>query len=119
METATTYYINKLLWTDVKSWRVWNIDGKKAKAIEVCKRPVGLICIPGGFVGHFPNCGEAYANSNDIYEEGKPFDIEERNGVWGYWYHDGTLTKTGRYRKHFEKMGKLETKCRYYRDENF
>lgn len=156
-----TMFINKLIWTDVNSYKVFDIQGNHAKAIRVKKNPNMdyMTFIPGGFVGHYPEQHDAYRFSNDIVEEGEAFDIECRKGIWGHWRYDGFvffgitaegverqmahsakvgnlceayqdedgtftiriffLTKTGKKKRTFHKLGVLEEECRYFYDHNF
>ena len=154
-------YINKMLWTDIESYRVTNINGKTATAVRVVKNPnkEHMQFIPGGFVGHYPNQHDAYRFSNDIVECGEPFQIEQHRGVWGRWRNEGyvffgvsaenverqkqmseemgdrceafleddgtytiritQLTKSGKPKRTFEKLGQLEEHCKYFYDHNF
>lgn len=125
-------FINVKLYSDVESYLVYNIKGKKAKAIHVMKN-----------------------DENEIVPFGPVFDIEERNGIWGFiqkklilslvdrdltetgihTMEQGVIegvvdktdtgyalyekTKSGRIKKCFLKLGTLEDECKYYFDEQF
>lgn len=78
-------FINRRIYTDVESWKVLEVNGDTATIVRVRKNPVGLIHIPFGFCGYSPNQFEAFQNSNDIVEEGEPFEVIRRKGVWGRW----------------------------------
>ena len=155
-------FINHRIYTDIESYRVFDINGKTAKAVRVKKNPNPeyMDFIPGGFVGHYPNQHDAYRYSNDIVDDGVPFDIIQRkDGVWGRWVidhltfyglneegverqkahsesrgdrvdvrleDDGTytvhiifLTKSGKPKRYFDKLGYLEEHSKYFYDHNF
>ena len=155
-------YINHRIYTDIESYRVFDINGNTAKAVRVKKipNPEYMDFIPGGFVGHYPNQHDAYRYSDNIVDDGVPFEIvRHKNGMWGYWSldsitfygineegverqktfakerghkldtkleEDGTytmrlvlLTKTGKPKRVFVKLGYLEENCYYFYDHNF
>ena len=81
-----TQYINTKIYTDVKSYRVFDIDGKHAKAIEVEKRITPKM-VAGGFSAICLN-NDDFNKTSEVFdvEGAEAFDIELKNGVWGYWY---------------------------------
>lgn len=125
-------FINVKLYTDVESYLVYDIKGKKAKAVQVMKN-----------------------SDNEIVPFGPVLDVEERNGVWGFIQKklvlslldrdltesgihtmeqgviEGVIdktdtgyalyekTKSGRIKKCFLKLGTLEDECKYHYDEQF
>lgn len=82
-----TKYINKTIYTDVQSWKVFgfNEDETEAYAIEVEKkiRPTAIV---GGFSAVHPNLHEEFANAKVTVKEGAtPFKITKgKDGVWGF-----------------------------------
>ena len=125
-------YINVKLYSDVESYLVYDIKGKKAKAIHVMKNA-----------------------ENEIVPFGPVLNVEKRNGVWGiiqeklvlslvdrdltesgiHTMEQGVIegvidktdtgyalyekTKSGRIKKCFLKLGTLEDECKYHYDEQF
>lgn len=125
-------YINVKLYSDVESYLIYNIKGKKAKAVHVMKN-----------------------DTDEIVPYGLTIDVEERNGVWGFTKEkillslsdrdltesgiitleqgilegvvdktdDGYVlyekTKSGRIKKSFIKLGTLEDECKYHYDVDF
>lgn len=78
-----TQYINVKGYSDVKSYRVFNIEGNKAKAIPVEKR-ITPHMVPGGFSAICLN-NEEFNETNEVFdvEGAEAFEIEYRKGVWG------------------------------------
>ena len=76
-------YLNKRLYTDVKSYEVFEENGKlfavKVEKIRVCKPEF----IPGGFAAHCANQDEVWRGSK-TKEIGEPFEIEKKYGGYGY-----------------------------------
>ena len=113
------------------------IDNSKVEAVN------------GGFCRVVLNNSELYADPTcEIVEIGKPFEITRKNGVWGYkdfvsrnYLHgccsirEGCndleleqgeefdtiyeLTKTGKRKTTFVKLGNIENECHYFKDMNF
>ena len=81
---TTIGFINKKLYTDIRSHEVF-VDNDKTYAVRVEKR-VGKVkpeFIEGGFCAHCVNQNEVWENG-DIVRVGKPFEVIERNGYYGY-----------------------------------
>lgn len=149
-------FINKELYTDIHSMRVYKENGR-VYAVDVEKvRACDPKWIPGGFVGHCYNQDQVW-DTQETKDISDPFEIIERRGVWGFWkenwialwtggdeahnrewaeYNNGIdpdvdyrgnedgvfycrKTKSGKYKKVFVKLGKIEQRCRYFYDYNF
>lgn len=82
-------YINKELYTDVKSYEVFEDNGK-TYAVEVKRKPlIKPDCVTGGFSMVCLNNDELYKEGNfEIVEIGKPIEIIQKNGSFGYWHTD-------------------------------
>ena len=80
-------FINQTIYTDVRSYMVYDIDEKNgtATAVEVEKKIKPRI-IPGGFFGHCPDLYEEFRNADVTVKEGaEPFAItRNKDGVWGF-----------------------------------
>lgn len=148
-------FINKRIYTDVESYKVFDIDEKAgtAMAIEVEKR-IRPKMIPGGFAAHCPNLSEEFDKAPVTVVDGaKPFAIKRnKDGVWGFWHEVVALalpvagmvkewleskknapdaeihgdyiylyemTKSGKRKMTFEKLGKLCDTCGFFYDYNF
>ena len=153
-------YINHRLYTDVKSYEVFEEDGKmmavEVENVQACNPEF----ISGGFVARCVNMGAVW-NGTETKEVGEPFQLaQNRKGEWGYksrdiilclhgfetegnaksahnaeskesdcevWQQeDGTwsvaiygVTKTGKPRTKFRKLGYIEDECRYFYDYNY
>ena len=95
-------YINTKLYTDVKSVEVYEEDGK-IYGVNVVKE-VGSVKPEfhvGGFAAHCSNQSEVWRNGV-IVREGKPFELVEKNGVYGYYV---LAVETVRYCNIFRKEG--------------
>lgn len=79
-------YINKGIYTDVRSWMVYDIDEEKgtATAVEV-EKTIHPDAVTGGFAAHFNNLHELYRNAIPVVKkDAVPFAIKrDKNGVWG------------------------------------
>lgn len=78
-----TQYINVKGYSDTKSFRVFDINGNKAMAIEVEKR-IQPNMVPGGFSAICLN-NDDFNKTNEVFDvDGAvPFEIECRKGIWG------------------------------------
>ena len=80
----TLGFINERLYSDVKSWEVFEEDGK-VFAVPV-RKEVGDVepdFHPGGFIGFVSNQAEVWRNGV-VVRDGEPFEVTLRNGVYGY-----------------------------------
>lgn len=147
----STMFINVPLYSDIRSYKVLAINGKKGLAIEVRKESKNLV-----FDGYVClNNKEAYREAEPV-ESGKAFEITKRGDYWYRKLHVGTfipsvsadkadsfnheevevvvektdnpelvnlfvyeLTKTGKRKVTWEKLGKIVDYCAYYYDHNF
>ena len=156
-------YINERLYTDVKSYEVFEENGKmmavEVEKVQACKPEF----ISGGFVARCVNMHEVWSGK-ETKEVGTPFQLtKNRKGEWGYkgydvlfnlsghgqeWveqvkkdYEGNTnvglyvgefednaghyyinvyaVTKTGKPRTKFRKLGQIEKECEYFYDFNF
>lgn len=84
MKTAT--YINRTIYTDVKSWIITDIDEKKGTATATpVEKNIRPKLIPGGFFGHCPNLHDEFRNAEPVVS-GESFPIiRNKRGDWGYW----------------------------------
>lgn len=71
-------YINEYCWSDVKSYKLERTSDKKGIATPVKKI---LSKDTKVFNGEWRN---AYDKCDNIVESGESFDVECRNGVWGF-----------------------------------
>ena len=80
----TLAYINRHLYTDVTSHEVFEEDGK-IYAVSVIKKPgsVKPEFHAGGFSAYCSNQWEVWRNGV-IERDGEPFEVECRNGIYGY-----------------------------------
>ena len=81
---TTIGFINTRLYTDIKSVEIFEENGK-TYAVDV-KKEVGDVepeFIEGGFVARCVNQNEVW-RSGVVVRDGTPFEVEERNGVWGF-----------------------------------
>ena len=80
----TLGYINRYLYTDVTSHEVFEEDGK-IYAVSVIKKPgsVKPEFHAGGFSAYCSNQWEVWRNGV-IERDGEPFEVECRNGIYGY-----------------------------------
>ena len=142
-------FLNEYLFSDIKSYKVLK-EGKKYYAIEVRKevgntKPQMNIC---GFIAHCDNVSEVWSDPTcEIVEEGEYFEIQYKNGYWGYKEFDARsyphgmilsvgenqeieegekydivyqLTPTKRRKTIFIKIApNIENVCRYFHDYNF
>lgn len=135
MKKQTVKFINQKIYTDVRSWMVYEINEKAgtATAIEVEKKQ---------------NQGEPVPKYG-----AEPFEItRNKNGIWGVqifkvafsahvnaldpnyvaaymskpgvevigdWFTIYELTPTGKKKQTFEKLGKLSDVCAYFYDYSF
>jgi len=79
-------YINRRIYTDVKSWMVYDINEAEgtAMAVEVVKR-IQPKMVPGGFSAICTNNGDFDKMEPQVKEGAQPFAIERnKNGVWGF-----------------------------------
>lgn len=78
-------YINVKEYTDMKSYRVFTTGDGKFYACQVVKKRA---CNPkfklGGFAGRCTNQDEVWSG-NDVIDIDEPFEIVNKNGVWGYY----------------------------------
>lgn len=142
-------YLNERFVSDTHSYKVMR-DGKKYYAVNVRKlvgntKPQMSIC------GYIARCDNAYDVWNDptceIVEEDELFEIQFKNGYWGYKEYDARsyphgmilkvgenqeiehgekydivyqLTPTKRKKTIFIKIAPfIENKCKYFHDYNF
>lgn len=79
-------YINRRIYTDVKSWLITDIDEVKGTATATpVKKEIRPTLIPGGFFGHCPNLSEEFAAAEPVLD-GESFPIiRNKRGDWGYW----------------------------------
>lgn len=83
-------YINEKLYTDIKSIEVFEENGK-IYAVRV-EKEVGSVKPEfdvGGFAAYCTNQDEVWKNGK-IVRTGKPFEVTERNGVYGYFTNCGS-----------------------------
>ena len=82
-------YINKVIYTDINSFEVFEENGK-LMAVEVKKEPIVKPEYEiGGFSAICVNEDELYKEGNyKIVEKGNPFEITLKNGFYGYWHND-------------------------------
>ena len=91
-------FINQMIYTDVRSYMVYDIDetAGTAMAVEVEKKIKPRI-IPGGFFGHCPDLDEEFRKAKVTVKDGAtPFKITRaKNGIWGFTHLKtvGTLPK--------------------------
>lgn len=80
----TLGYINRYLYTDVTSHEVFEEDGK-IYAVSVIKKhgSVKPEFHAGGFSAYCSNQWEVWRNGV-IERDGEPFEVECRNGIYGY-----------------------------------
>lgn len=142
-------YLNERFVSDTHSYKVLK-EGKKYFAIEVRKevgntKPQMSIC---GYIAHCDNASEVWNDPTcEIVEEGELFEIQYKNGYWGYKEFDARsyphgmilgvgenqeieegekydivyqLTPTKRRKTFFVKIAPcIENVCRYFHDYNF
>lgn len=142
-------FLNEYLFSDIKSYKVLK-EGEKYFAISVRKevgntKPQMNIC---GYIAHCDNVSEVWGDPTcEIVEEGEYFEIQFKNGYWGYKEFDARsyphgmilsvsenqeieegeeydivyqLTPTKRRKTIFVKIAPcIENVCRYYHDYNF
>lgn len=142
-------FLNEYLFSDIKSYKVLK-EGKKYFAIGVRKevgetKPQMNIC---GYIARCNNSHDVWSDPTcEIVEEGDIFEIQYKNGCWGYKEFDARsyphgmilsvgenqeieegekydivyqLTPTKRRKTIFVKIAPcIENVCRYFHDYNF
>ena len=82
-------YINHRIYTDVETWKIFELNGKLYAQTCVKEPTIKPDYIPGGFSAICLNNSELYHTGN--YKEVlkyEPFEIVKRRGKYGKWIRD-------------------------------
>ena len=114
-------FINRRIYTDIESWEVLELDeGKGTATVVEVARDFKPQWVPGGFSAICVNIAEQRnapegirkfrENPNAVFET----DGDGRETVSVY-----EFTKSGKRKRKFVKLGRIEPRCEQFHDFNF